>query len=72
MILAYPKHAEKLGYKHVVIEFDPQMDIRRLVIVYADNSVMKFLFSHINRNPRLSASLFEFTPPPGTRVINHQ
>jgi len=72
VILAYPKRAKKLGYKHVVIEFDPQMNIRRLVIVYADNSVMKFSFSHIDRNPRLSASLFEFTPPPGTQVINHE
>ncbi len=72
VILAYPKHAKKLGYKHVVIEFDPQMDIRRLVIVYSDNSVMKFRFSRIDRNPRLSASLFEFTPPPGTEVINQQ
>lgn len=72
VILAYPKRAKKIGYKHVVIEFDPQMDIRRLVIVYSDNSVMKFKFSHIDRNPRLSASLFEFTPPPGTQVINQQ
>jgi len=72
VILAYPKHAKKIGYKHVVIEFDPQMDIRRLVIVYSDNSVMKFRFSHIDRNPRLSASLFEFIPPPGTQVINQR
>ena len=72
VIIAYPKHAEKLGYKHVVMEFDPEMNIRRLVIVYAGNSVMKFSFSHIDRNPKLSDSLFEFTAPPGTQIINHQ
>jgi outer membrane lipoprotein carrier protein len=71
VIIAYPKHAEKLGYKHVVMEFDPEMNIRRLVIVYADNGVMKFSFSHIERNPKLSDSLFEFTAPPGTQVIQH-
>jgi outer membrane lipoprotein carrier protein len=72
VIIAYPKHAEKLGYKHVVLEFDPQMDIRRLVIVYTNNTVMKFMFNHIDRNPRLMGSMFEFTPPPGTQIINHE
>ncbi len=72
VIIAYPKHAEKLGYKRVVMEFDPQMNIRRLIVFYANNSVMKFRFSHIDRNPRLSASLFELTPPPGTQIINHE
>ena len=71
VIIAYPKNAEKLGYKHVVMEFDPQMDIRRLVIVYANDTIMKFSFSHIDRNPRLAATLFELTPPPGTQIINH-
>jgi outer membrane lipoprotein carrier protein len=72
VIIAYPKHAEKLGYKHVVMEFDPQMDIRRLVIVYSNSNVMRFSFSHIDRNPRFSASLFELTPPPGTQIINNE
>jgi outer membrane lipoprotein carrier protein len=26
-------------------------------------------FSHVQRNPRLAASLFEFTPPPGVDVV---
>ena len=72
VIIAYPKHAKKVGYKHVVMEFDPQMNIRRLVIVYSNNSIMKFRFNHIARNPRLSTSLFEITPPPGTQIINHE
>lgn len=72
VIIAYPRHAEKLGYKHVVLEFDPQMNIRRLVIVYTNDTVMKFKFSHINRNPSLASALFNLTPPPGTRIINHE
>ncbi len=72
VIRAYPKHGEKAGYQRVVIEFDPQMDIRRLELVYTDNSVMKFSFDHIDRNPPFSASLFHFTPPPGTQIIAHQ
>jgi outer membrane lipoprotein carrier protein len=69
VIRAYPKHGDKEGYKYVVMEFDPQLDIRRLELVYIDNSVMKFRFEHIARNPQLSASLFHFTPPPGTEII---
>ncbi len=72
VIIAYPKHAEKLGYQRVVMEFDPQMDIRRLVIVYTNNTAMKFRFSHIDRNPILASALFDLTPPPGTRIINHE
>lgn len=69
VIRAYPKHGDQEGYKEVVMEFDPQLDIRRLELVYIDNSVMKFTFGHIDRNPSLSASLFHFTPPPGTEII---
>jgi len=72
VIIAYPKHGEKVGYKHVVMEFDPQMNIRRLVIVYTNGTTMKFRFSHIDRNPSLAAALFNLTPPPGTRIINHE
>lgn len=72
VIIAYPKNADKMGYRHVVLEFDLQMNIRRLVIVYTDNTVMKFDFSHIDRNPPLAAALFELNPPAGTQIINHQ
>jgi outer membrane lipoprotein carrier protein len=71
VIIGYPKDAEKLGYERVVMEFDPQMDIRRLVIVYTNNTVMNFDFTHIDRNPTLASALFDLTPPPGTKIIDH-
>lgn len=70
VIRAYPKHGKREGYRDVVIEFDPEMNIRRLQIVYTDGSVMQFAFNRINRNPRISSLLFHFTPPPGTQVVN--
>lgn len=70
VIIAYPKNGDKMGYKHVVMEFDPQLDIRRLVIVYTNGTSMKFMFSHIDRNPLLASTLFELTPPPGTQIVN--
>lgn len=72
VIIAYPKNADKMGYKHVIMEFGPQMDIRRLEIVYTNNTEMKFSFSHIDRNPALTAAMFELTPPAGTQIINHE
>ena len=72
VIIAYPKNADKLGYKRVVMEFDPQMDIRRLEIFYTNNTAMKFKFNHIVRNPPVASAMFEFTPPPGTQIINNQ
>lgn len=72
VIIAYPKNADKMGYRHVVLEFDSEMDIRRLVIVYTNNSEMKFSFSHIDRNPKLAAAMFRLTPPAGTQIINHE
>jgi outer membrane lipoprotein carrier protein len=72
VVIAYPKNADKIGYKRVVMEFDPQLDIRRLLIFYTNNAVMKFKFNHIDRNPSLSAAMFQLTPPPGTRIINHE
>ena len=72
VVIAYPKHADKIGYKRVVMEFDPKMDVRRLLIFYTNNTVMKFKFNHIDRNPRLASAMFELTPPPGTQIVNHE
>ena len=70
VLRAFPKKEFALDYTDVLIELDPQFDIRRLVINYSDHSRMDFSFDHIERNPPLPRSLFEFTPPPGTQIID--
>ena len=64
-----PKKNFAEEYTDVLIELTPQFDIRRLVVNYPDRSRMDFRFDHIERNPPLPASLFRFTPPAGTEVI---
>jgi len=73
VLRAFPKKEFAQEYDDVLIELDPQFNMRRLVVNYADHSRMDFRFDHIERNPALPHSLFEFTPPAGTEVIDqHQ
>jgi len=69
VLRAYPKHGYEEEYRSVLIELAPNFDIRRLVILYPDGSTMQFAFSSIKRNVPLAPSLFEFTPPAGTEII---
>ncbi len=70
VLRAYPKKEFSEDYSDVLIEVDAQFDIRRLVVNYPDHSRMEFRFDHIERNPALSPTLFRFTPPAGTEVID--
>lgn len=72
VLRATPKKSEEAGYGEVLMEITPEFDIRRLVITYADRSRMEFVFEQIERNSRLSPSLFQFTPPPGAEIINQK
>lgn len=69
-IFGTPKGGKNRPYDKVLIEFDPALDIRRLVITYRDESVMTFVFSHIVRNPLVREGMFRFSPPAGTAIIN--
>jgi len=69
VLRAYPKPGYEEEYRSALIELTPALDIRRLVISYPDSSTMQFDFARIERNVSLEPSLFEFTPPPGTEVI---
>ena len=66
----FPKKEFADEYTDVLIELTPGFDVRRLVVNYPDHSRMEFQFDHIERNPPLPRSLFQFTPPPGTDVID--
>ncbi len=70
VLRAYPKKEFAEEYTDVLIELSPQFDMRRLVVNYPDHSRMDFRFSHIERNPSLPTSLFRFTAPAGTEIID--
>jgi len=69
VLRGYPKQEFEDEYREVLIELSPKMDIRRLVVLYADNSTMEFTFTNIQRNVDLSPSIFVFVLPPGVEVI---
>ncbi|MBZ5564886.1 MAG: outer membrane lipoprotein chaperone LolA [Acidobacteriia bacterium] len=72
VLRAFPKKGFEEDYQQVLMELTPGFDIRRLVVVYPDGSSMKFSFEHIARNTPVSRALFQFTPPPGTEVIDQK
>ena len=70
VVRAFPKKEFAEDYTDVLIELSPQFDMRRLVVNYPDHSRMDFHFDHIERDPVLPRSLFQFTPPAGTDIID--
>lgn len=72
VLRAIPKHGDDSGIHEVLLEITPDFDIRNLVVVYADRSRMSFAFKNTERNARVNPGLFEFTPPPGTQVIDQK
>jgi chaperone LolA len=70
VLRAYPKKEYAGDYQDVLIELSARFDVRRLVVDYADHSRMEFRFDHIERNPALVRSLFQFSPPRGTEIID--
>jgi outer membrane lipoprotein carrier protein len=70
VLKAIPKHGDDSGIHEVFLEVTPDFDILRLVVVYTDRTRMQFTFENVERNVAVSGSLFQFTPPPGTEVIN--
>jgi outer membrane lipoprotein-sorting protein len=69
VIRCFPKPKYEQVLRSCLIELTPTFDVRKLVIVYPDNTTMQFVFSHIQRNQPFAASLFSLVPPPGTTVI---
>ena len=67
-----PKRAQEQDFSEVLFEVTPTWDVRRLVVYFVDHSTMEYVFSRIERNVSLSPSLFRFTPPPGTEVIDQR
>jgi outer membrane lipoprotein carrier protein len=60
----------KTDLKELIIEVDPKTyQLRRLALTHDDGSHSEFRFSNIRLNAKLNPSLFEFTPPPGVRIV---
>jgi outer membrane lipoprotein carrier protein len=72
VLRAYPKKAYQGDYQQVLMVVSPQFDIRRLLVILPDQSSMEFSFDHIGRDVPLRRSLFRFSPPPGTEVIDQR
>ena len=70
VLRAYPKKGLEGEYHQVLMVVGAQFDIRRLLVTLPDQSTMEFSFDHVERNAPVSRSLFGFTPPPGTEVID--
>ena len=69
LLRAYPKPQYGGEYREALIELTPAFDIRRLAVTYPDGSTMEFVFKGIERNESFAPAWFEFSPPPGTEII---
>lgn len=56
------------SFEQVRLGFDAH-DLRVMVLKDNFGQTTRLEFSHLQHNPRLAASLFEFTPPPGVDVV---
>jgi len=72
VLRGYPKKAFQDDYRQVLMEVSPQFDIRRVLVTLPDQSSMEFEFDHIQRDVPLNRTMFQFTPPPGTEVIDQR
>jgi outer membrane lipoprotein carrier protein len=72
VLRAYPKRGFEEDYREVLMELDPEFNIRRLQVLYPDQGVMEFRFDHLERNVALKPSLFSFAPPAGTEIIDQR
>ena len=72
VLRAIPKRGDDSGIHEVFLKITPDYDIRTLVLVYTDRGKMTFNFQDVERNARVSPELFQFTPPPGTQIIDQK
>lgn len=67
-ITADPK-TDNLPYSKVEFQVTPAYEIRRVRVTGHDQSILDFTFSQEQRNPALSARLFQFSAPPGVPIV---
>jgi len=67
-ITAEPK-TDNLPYSQVEFVVTPEYHIRQVKVVGFDKSVLDFTFDQERVDPSLDAKLFQFTLPPGARLV---
>jgi outer membrane lipoprotein carrier protein len=67
-ITAEPK-SDNLPYSQVEFVVTPEYQIRQVKVVGFDKSVLDFTFDQERVDPSLDAKLFQFTLPPGARLV---
>lgn len=72
VLRAIPKHGDESGIHEVLLEITPDYDIRTLMVFYVDHGKMTFQFHEVKRNAPTRPALFQFTPPPGTEIIDQK
>lgn len=72
VLRGFPKRGQEQDYSEVLFEVTPGWDVRRLAVTFVDQSTMEYVFDQVERNVSVHPSLFRFTPPPGTEVIDQR
>lgn len=61
---------ENLGYQRLKVWIDADDHlVRRFALTESNGNIRHFELTDLARNPTLSDDLFEFTPPPGSQVV---
>ena len=72
LLRGFPKSGREQDFTEVLFEITPTWDVRRLVVSFLDHSTMEYVFDQVERNVAVSPSLFRFSPPPGTQVLDQR
>ena len=72
LLRGFPKSGREQDFSDVLFEIMPTWDVRRLLVSFLDHSTMEYVFDQVERNVGVSPSLFRFSPPPGTQVIDQR
>ncbi len=62
-------NSDQLAYTQVDFLIAPNAEIHRVRITGQDKSVLEFTFANEQLNAPVTPSMFAFTPPPGTEIV---
>ena len=65
-------NSDQAAYTQVEFLIAPTSEIRRVKITGQDRSILDFTFSNEQLNAPVTASMFAFTPPPGTEIVEEK